>query len=585
MLTSFIWLFKVNYTIQMKEKQNFLLPILVGIVGVGFIISLFFLDQRVDQIQDEADWFKSKIQESRSDISDISILLADWNTNPDMNIERTVQESMDQLKRVSEEQLKSHKLTLGYLEDPDKEIHRVLRTSYNEIEKVIEAEQKWFSYKSLSYKRYRNSPPLSTVDVEKQLYFQFQRHVDNFKGSLTHSENVILSRQNSILAYHSFLFYVLLVIGLSVIIISTLLVMQVASRITHKETENRQILEENTQRQKILSEYVANISEGIYSVEMKLDVKKNSFAKALVELKDKLHKASIEERKQQEENEKRNWTTHGLTKFAEILRDNSDSIYNLSYTIISNLVKYLNANQGGLFIINDSHPRDRHLELTGAYAYERRKFLNKRIEFGEGLIGMCILEGKTTYMTDIPAGYLNIQSGLGDSSPRSLLIVPLTLNEVYFGVVEIASFNEFTDYEIAFVEKVGENIASSLSNAKTNERTSTLLKQSSKQADLLKTQEEEMRQNMEEMQAIQESQEISERKMRENEVMLKHKIKGLELAKQQLEKNRDQSLEKYEDRIVYLQQQLDESKSVYQTEKNEYISKIAELEKIIAGSN
>lgn len=569
----------------MKEKQNFLLPILVGIVGIGFIISLFFLDQRVGHIQEEADWFKSKIQESRNEICDISVQLADWNTNPEMNIERVVQENMDQLKRVSEEQLKSHKLTLGYLENADKEIHRVLRTSYNEIEKLIEAEQKWYNYKTLSYKRYRNSPPMSTIDVEKQLYFQFQRRVENFKASLVHSENVVLSRQNSILAYHSFLFYVLLLIGLSVIVISTLLVMQVAARITSKEEENRQILDENTQRQKILSEYVANISEGIYNVEMKLDIKKNSFAKALVDLKDKLHKASVEERKQQEENEKRNWTTHGLTKFAEILRDNSDSIYNLSYTIISNLVKYLNANQGGLFIINDSHPRDRYLELTGAYAYERRKFLNKRVEFGEGLVGMCILEGKTTYMTDIPAGYLNIQSGLGDSSPRSLLIVPLTLNEEYFGVVEIASFKEFTDYEIAFVEKVGENIASSLSNAKTNERTSNLLKQSSRQSELLKTQEEEMRQNLEEMQAIQEAQEISERKMRENEVMLKHKIKGLELAKQQLEKNRDQMLEKAEDRIAQLQQQLEEAKSSAQSDRNEFIVKISELEKRIARAN
>ena len=577
-----IWLLQVNHNTQMKEKQNFLLPILVGIVGVGFIVSLFFLDQRVNQIQEEADWFKSKIQESRTDITEIALQLADWNSNPDMNIERAVQEDMEQLKRVSEEQLKSHKLTLGYLENAEKEIHRVLRLSYNEIENVIEAEQKWFSYKSLSFKRYRNSPPLSTIDVEKQLYFQFQRRVDNFKGSLTHSENVILSRQNSILAYHNFLFYVLLLIGLSVIVISTLLVMQVAARITHKEDENKQILDENNQRQKILSEYVANISEGVYSVEMKLDIKKNSFAKALVELKDKLHKASIEELKQQEENEKRNWTTHGLTKFAEILRDNSDSIYNLSYTIISSLVKYLNANQGGIFIINDSNPRDKHLELTGAYAYERRKFLNKRIEFGEGLIGMCILEGKTTYMTDLPAGYLNIQSGLGDSSPRSLLIVPLTLNEVYFGVVEIASFNEFTDYEIAFVEKVGENIASSLSNAKTNERTSHLLKQSSQQAEMLKSQEEEMRQNLEEMQAIQEAQEISERKMRENEVMLKHKLKGLELAKQQLEKNRDQALEKSEDKIAQLQQQIEELKNGFQIEKNQYLQRIAVLENKIA---
>jgi len=569
----------------MKEKRNYILPVLIGTLGFSLIALIFILDRRIEKIREEAEWFKTQIAETRLGMTELSLKLADWNTSPELNIERTVLETLGNLKKKTEDQLKSKRLTLGLLENSEKEIHRVLRIAYNEMEKVIEAEQKWFNYKSISYKRYRHNPPSSTVDVEKQLYFQFQRRVDNFKSSLIQVENVVLSRENSILAYNRYLFFILLLIGIGVFAIATLSVLRVASRITKKEQENRLILSDAEKRQKILSEYVQKISDGDYNAEMELDVRKHTFARVLVELKEKLHKASLDEEQQEEENKKRNWTTQGLSKFAEILRDNSDNIYNLSYTIISNLVKYLNANQGGIFIINDSIGSDKHLELTGAYAYERRKFLSKRIEFGEGLVGMCILEGKTTYMTDIPEGYLKIQSGLGDSSPRSLLIVPLTLNEEYFGVVEIASFNQFLDHEIEFVEKVGENIASSLSNAKTNERTSHLLKQSSTQAEMLKTQEEEMRQNLEEMQAIQETQEITERKMRENEVMLKHKIKGLELAKKQLEKNRDQNLGKAEERVAQLQMQAEEQRSLFQTEKTSLLKRIADLEKQIAGKD
>jgi putative methionine-R-sulfoxide reductase with GAF domain len=568
----------------MREKQNYFLPVLVGIPGFLFIVSVFFIDIRISKINEESQWFKSKLRESMQSVTEVSLRLADWNYSPETNIERSIYESLESIKRSIEEQLQSPHLTLGKLENAEKEIHRVIRISHNEIEKVIESQQRWLSYRSLSHKRYRNNTPASTAEVERQLYFQFQRRVDGFKSSLTQVENVVMSRENSIIAYHKFLFYVLLAIGIIVIGVATLAVIQVAARITAKEKENRDILADNAYRQKILSEYVQKISDGDYTAEMQLDTRKNSFAKALVDLKEKLQKAASDGKLQKEEDNRRSWTTQGLTKFAEILRENSSSIYDLSYTIISSLVKYLNANQGGIFIINDTDPKRKFLELTGAYAFERRKTLSKSIEFGEGLVGMCILEGKTTYMTDIPEGYLNIQSGLGDSPPRSLLIVPLTLNEQYFGVVEIASFNQFKDHEIAFVEKVGENIAASLSNAKINERTSYLLKQSSSQSEMLKAQEEEMRQNLEEMQAIQETQEMTERKMRETEVMLKHKIKGLEMAKQQLERKRDEMLEKADEKTASLQLQLEQAKQSLHNERKSLNERISLLEAQLASN-
>lgn len=225
---------------------------------------------------------------------------------------------------------------------------------------------------------------------------------------------------------------------------------------------------------------------------------------SLINMRDNLKNAAEEEEKRKKEDAQRTWSAQGVATFSDLLRQNNDSMEELSYSVISNLVKYLEANQGGLFFINDEDHDDVFVELTACYAFDRRKFLEKRIEVGEGLVGRCIQEGETIFMTDIPEDYINITSGLGQDNPRALLIIPLKLNDQIYGVIEIASFKVFQPYQIEFIEKVGESIAATVSAVKINIRTTSLLEQTRQQAEEMAAQEEEMRQNIEELQATQE---------------------------------------------------------------------------------
>ncbi len=265
------------------------------------------------------------------------------------------------------------------------------------------------------------------------------------------------------------------------------------------------------------TEFASAIGKNKLDTELKLASEEDRLGKSLLEMRHNLRMASEEDSRRKEEDRKRTWANEGFAKFADILRQNNDNLKLLSEKIISNLVKYMDANQGGLFIINDNDRNNIVFDLMAAFAYNRKKYIDRQIRLGEGLVGTCAIEKDTIYITNIPDDYIEITSGLGDARPSSLIIVPVKLEGEVYGVIEIASFNQFEKHEIEFLEKVAESIASTISSVKINEKTRYLLEQSQQQSEEMAAQEEEMRQNLEELQATQEE---SARKSAEMEGLL-----------------------------------------------------------------
>jgi len=248
---------------------------------------------------------------------------------------------------------------------------------------------------------------------------------------------------------------------------------------------------------KATTQFAENIGKGKYDSEFTPLSDKDVLGTALLTMRANLVQVAIDDKR-------RAWTTEGLAKFADILRSRTNNLDELSDKIIASLVKYLNANQGALFLVNDADQDDTFIEMVACYAYDRKKYLNKRIEIGQGVTGQCIQERDTIYLSDVPSNYIKITSGLGEALPRHVLCVPLRLDEQIFGAVELASFEPIEPYHIEFVEKVGQSIASTISSAKTAAHTKQLLEQAQQMTEEMRAQEEEMRQNMEELQATQE---------------------------------------------------------------------------------
>ena len=206
-----------------------------------------------------------------------------------------------------------------------------------------------------------------------------------------------------------------------------------------------------------------------------------------------------------EAEEKRNWIAKGTSEIGDLLRGDID--HKFYQHLVSEVVNFMKINQAGVYIVEEDEDQidsEKYIELKACYAYDRNKFLKKKIEIGQGLVGQCYLEKERLYLKEVPESYINITSGLGDAIPRCILIVPLIHNEEVEGIIEIASFHELEQHEIDFVEKLSETLAAYIANNRINLKTKHLLEQSQQQSEELRAQEEEMRQNMEELQATQE---------------------------------------------------------------------------------
>ena len=261
--------------------------------------------------------------------------------------------------------------------------------------------------------------------------------------------------------------------------------------------ENRTKFEEETKRVSTLSQFIEAVSAGNYNIELNTESSDDNLTGTLVNMRNKLKQNAEDDRK-------RNWSTTGLAQIGEILRASNTSTADLFDNIVKFVVKYTNSNQGGLFILNEEEENQKHLELVACYAFERKKYLTKKVEIGDGLVGQCYLEGERIYLLEVPDEYISITSGLGGSNPNALLIVPMKINDQIFGVIELASFHKYEEYEIGLVEKLAESIASTISNVRVNDTTRVLLEKTQQQAEEMKSQEEEIRQNMEELEATQE---------------------------------------------------------------------------------
>jgi CheY-like chemotaxis protein/signal transduction histidine kinase/methyl-accepting chemotaxis protein len=208
--------------------------------------------------------------------------------------------------------------------------------------------------------------------------------------------------------------------------------------------------------------------------------------------------------------------------------------------VITYISKFVGAQIGALYLFAS---QSESYQLTASYAFKRRKGNISSFKLGEGLIGQAAMEKELLAFSNIPDDYIHITSGLGDSSPKSIIVAPLIYNGFSIGVIEIGALTEFNRLSNDFLILILENIAISIASAQSRKHMAKLLSTTQEQAEELKVQQEELRQSNEELEnqtkALKKSEEFLQTQQEELRVIneeLEEKTKNLEKQKEQISK-------------------------------------------------
>jgi ligand-binding sensor domain-containing protein/PAS domain-containing protein len=226
--------------------------------------------------------------------------------------------------------------------------------------------------------------------------------------------------------------------------------------------------------------------------------------KVLVEQQEQLKEQEENIKKRDEMEEGTKWHNRGLIRISEITSKAKENIEVLVRSVLNEIVEYVEAQQGVLYLENNSDNENKHLEAAATYAVDPKKLKNKTILPGEGLAGTCYKEGEVLEVSELPETYLKIQSGLGEVQPGYLVFIPIKLDDKILGILEISSFLPLEKYKINYIEKASESVASVISIVQANERVKKAMDELHVQAEEIKATDEELKQNLEELTATQE---------------------------------------------------------------------------------
>ncbi len=210
-------------------------------------------------------------------------------------------------------------------------------------------------------------------------------------------------------------------------------------------------------------------------------------------LKDTINEMIRNLRDTTRKNTEQDWLKTNLAKFSRMLQGQK-ALEDVGGLILSELAPVVAASRAEFYVLDTRHGNSAGLVLVASYAAEGRAAHGKRLDMGQGLVGQCAIEKRKILMTSVPADYMQISSGLGRALPRNILVLPIVFESQIKGVLELASFEGFSDTHQAFLEQLAESIGIVINTIEANTLTEDLLKQSQSLAHELQNRQEELQQ-------------------------------------------------------------------------------------------
>jgi signal transduction histidine kinase/CheY-like chemotaxis protein/HAMP domain-containing protein len=253
-------------------------------------------------------------------------------------------------------------------------------------------------------------------------------------------------------------------------------------------TENVNQLAENlTTQVRAISEVASAVTKGDLTQMIRVEAKGE-----VEELKDTINQMIANLKETTLLNQEQDWLKSNLAKFTQMLQGQKD-LNTVTRRILSELAQVVNAQQGMFYILEQNEElRNPKLKLFAAYAFNNELEMARDIVLGEGLVGQCAVDKERILLSNVPKDYIKIGSGLGSADPANVIVLPVLFETEIKAVIELASFDSFSETHLDFLSQLTESIGIVLNTIEANSRTEDLLEQSQSLADELRRTNEEL---------------------------------------------------------------------------------------------
>jgi signal transduction histidine kinase/DNA-binding response OmpR family regulator/CHASE3 domain sensor protein len=180
------------------------------------------------------------------------------------------------------------------------------------------------------------------------------------------------------------------------------------------------------------------------------------------------------------------WVRRGHVQLAEAIQGDRTTA-DVAQSALRFLANYVSADIGAFYAMNGAG-----WVRLGGFALDSTAAGPDKFKLGEGLIGQTAASKRLRRLKNVPAGYIEVQSGTGRHRPLDLVVVPACADDAAHAVVELGFLREAEPQSVALLERVGETLAVAVRSAESRTRLRELLEESQRQSEELQTQQEEL---------------------------------------------------------------------------------------------
>lgn len=357
--------------------------------------------------------------------------------------------------------------------------------------------------KLIAIKRMGGTPDIADLDAGKASMDSIRALVKNM---IDREQNMLVDRTAALNRFSSFTPLMIIVAALLAILITFVFYIRVKKDVADKARLQDELEKKDHEIQyriETIQHVATQISSGDFDTRLEESGQDN-----LGSIAGSLNKMAASLARSFRELENREWLQTGIAGLNDkMIGDNNMSM--LGDKIMHYIANYTNSLVGAFYL--SDHPG--HFVLHNGYALKTDK-LKQDFEEGEGLPGECARSKEILVINGINPGNVSISFASGELKPASIVLIPVMYENEVKAVIELGSADVFTDRDILFMRRIGENIGIALNTMMNRQRLQLLLEETQSQSEELMSQQVEMEQVNAELEAQAQQLQTSEEELK-----------------------------------------------------------------------